>query len=230
MKRHIPNIITLFNLVSGVSGILLITTGRFEVAVGMILLASAFDFLDGFAARMLKAGSATGKQLDSLADVISFGTLPAVLIFDALSRIQLTGLPGFLPWAAVLLPCSSAYRLAVFNNDPDQSVVFKGLPTPASALYFAGLLMTLRQTGYSDSMLGALSLAVSIVLISWLQISRFPMLSFKLKKTGQKEKLSIIALSIFALIGIWLNPWTGLLLSVGLYILLSLFFARNKGI
>ncbi len=228
MKRHIPNIITLFNLVSGVSGILLVISGRFDLAVGMILLASVFDFIDGFAARLLKAGSETGRQLDSLADVTSFGTLPAVLIYSMLSESQVDTLPGFLPFLAVLLPCSSAYRLAIFHNDPEQSSDFKGLPTPASALFFAGLLMTLRQTGYMDLAGGILCLYVSIFLISWLQISRLPMLSLKPKKTGKREKIFRIALLVFSLVIIMINPWIGIMFAVGFYIFLSLILSGKK--
>jgi len=138
MKKQIPNIITLFNLASGCFAVLLAVNGHKEEAAAMVLLASVFDFFDGFAARLLHVKSEIGKELDSLADVVSFGLAPAVImyhlylttkVFDVqLYDIQL--IPAFL---TVLFPCFVAFRLAKFNTDSRQTDIFYGLPSPAAA-------------------------------------------------------------------------------------------------
>ena len=137
--KHIPNTITMLNLVSGCIGISIALTGRLYEASYFIGIAALFDFLDGFTARLLNVRSEIGKQLDSLADVVSFGLLPGMIIF--MMMMNSANLPdsGFLnqnplPFLAFLIPVFSALRLAKFNLDTRQSNSFLGLPTPATAI------------------------------------------------------------------------------------------------
>lgn len=134
MKKHIPNLITSLNLAIGCGGIFYVLTESREVAIYFVILAGILDFLDGFAARLLKVHSEIGKQLDSLADLISFGLLPA---FFLLVWMQETT-PYY--WVAILIVIFSAIRLAKFNIDDSQTDSFVGLPTPANAIMITSLV------------------------------------------------------------------------------------------
>ena len=130
--KHIPNTITSMNLLCGVLGVIFTFQGALDLAFYLMILASVFDFLDGFSARMLKAYSPVGKELDSLADLISFGLLPALMIHR---RLVEGGMTGFWIYVPVIICIFSALRLAKFNVDDRQSENFLGLPTPACAMW-----------------------------------------------------------------------------------------------
>jgi len=144
LKKQIPNIITLCNLSSGVIAILLANRGMLQEAAYMVVLASVFDFFDGFAARLLHVKSAIGKELDSLSDVLSFGVAPTLIMYSLLCQTsintpvlcEISVLPAFI---AVLFPCFVALRLAKFNCDERQTTVFHGLPSPAAAFVLISL-------------------------------------------------------------------------------------------
>jgi len=136
IKKHIPNSITCLNLFSGCVAVFLAFKGNYEGAIIAILLAAVFDFFDGFAARLLKAYSPMGKELDSLADMVSFGVAPGAIVFSLLSE---TNVCEWLPFLAFLIPVFSGLRLAKFNIDERQTTSFIGLPTPANAIFWAGL-------------------------------------------------------------------------------------------
>ncbi|NOX85322.1 MAG: CDP-diacylglycerol--serine O-phosphatidyltransferase, partial [Chlorobi bacterium] len=142
MKKHIPNFITLLNLLSGVISIYFGFTGDLKLSALMIFVAAVFDFLDGLMARLLNAKSDIGLQLDSLADVVSFGVAPAFVLFQTIRLVN--GESGeeslnYLAFTAFLIPLFAALRLAKFNIDENQATTFSGMPTPAVALYFASL-------------------------------------------------------------------------------------------
>lgn len=136
--RHLPNTLTLLNLVSGCVGLHFVSQGELHVALICILISGLLDFFDGLAARALNAYSNLGKDLDSLADVVSFGVLPGMMMHHLilLQGAQWT----WLSWLAFLYPAMAALRLAIFNNDPEQRTYFKGLPSPAAALFIAGFV------------------------------------------------------------------------------------------
>jgi len=136
LKKHIPNAITSLNLVSGCIGILLAFRGYVEIAALMIVVASVFDFLDGMAARLLHVHSEIGKELDSLADLVSFGVLPGALVFMMLEN---NSAPIWIQCFALLIPVLSAIRLAKFNLDTRQTESFLGVPVPANALFWVGI-------------------------------------------------------------------------------------------
>ena len=133
--------LTLSNLACGFYGIVACFSGRLDHAVYAMLLAGIFDFFDGFVARLLKVSSPIGKDLDSLADMVTFGLLPGIMLFHL---VQNSFAQGHNNWAyvAVLVPLLSAVRLAIFNNDTRQSELFIGVPTPAFALVVACVTMT----------------------------------------------------------------------------------------
>ncbi len=145
--RHIPNAITLLNLLLGCAALVAALTGHPAVAAWIILLCSLLDFLDGLAARLLHAGSPLGMQLDSMADLVSFGLAPSALVFHYLqgSVASMGGgsLLSLLPYTAFFLACASAWRLARFNTATPGSDGFVGLPTPASALFFVSLPLSM---------------------------------------------------------------------------------------
>jgi len=141
--KYIPNTITLANLFCGCLSIVMAFSGKLEqliLAGGLIFLAAIFDFLDGFAAKMLKAYSEIGKQLDSLADVVSFGVAPAMIAYRIILANQVgMELPAFLPYVAFIMVLFSALRLAKYNIDTEQTDHFIGLPTPANGMFWASL-------------------------------------------------------------------------------------------
>mgnify|MGYP000981582205 FL=1 len=141
MKKHIPNILTLLNLFSGCIAIIMAFKNDFEGVVIWVAIAALFDFFDGMAARILKAYSPLGKELDSLADVVSFGVAPAAALYILMNNyFLLNGLPlivsHYAPYLAFLIPMFAAYRLAKFNIDERQTTSFFGLPTPANGLFW----------------------------------------------------------------------------------------------
>ena len=174
IKKHVPNFITCLNLFSGALAVYFAFQANYELVLILVLLAAVFDFLDGFAARLLKAYSPMGKELDSLADVISFGLAPGAVAF---SMLQASELPQWLAFAGFIIPVFSALRLAKFNIDERQSSSFIGMPTPANAIFWIGLGYSyhenLAQQPYF--VLGF------IALMSLLLVSELPMFSLKFK-------------------------------------------------
>lgn len=180
IKKHIPNSITCLNLFSGSVAVYYGFQGNYTAVLLLVLLAAVFDFFDGFSARVLKAYSPMGKELDSLADVISFGLAPGVVAFSLLSQGTL---PHWVAFAGFIIPAFSALRLAKFNIDERQTSSFIGLPTPANALFWVGL-------GYSFSdFLAANSwlVLVLIVVFSGLLLVELPMFSLKFKNLNWNE-------------------------------------------
>jgi CDP-diacylglycerol---serine O-phosphatidyltransferase len=235
MKKHIPNFITSLNLASGFTAIIFAASGQVEAASWMILAAMIFDFLDGLSARMLKAYSEIGRELDSLADVVSFGVAPGFIIFNLLRSSFSPGIPGNINTDGVntalmiivsaIMPVCAALRLAVFNLDETQSKTFKGLPTPANALAVISIVIAARHSdsGIVISFAGSVVLLVIFsILLSLLMVSRIPLLSLKVtdfKWKGNEGRFIMIGLILaaFAIIGIAAAP-----LIIPLYIISSL--------
>lgn len=187
IKKNVPNFITCLNLFSGAMAIYFALQSKFEMVLFLVLLAALFDFLDGFAARLLKAYSPMGKELDSLADIISFGMAPGAVAF---SLLQNSSLPSWVAYVGFLIPVFSALRLAKFNIDERQTTSFLGMPTPANAIFWIGI-------GYShDKMLAVNEWMVLffIVATSLLLVSELPMFSLKIKNLKDKKNLLQIAL------------------------------------
>jgi len=215
LKQHIPNSITLGNLAFGCVGIVMAFDGNLNYAVYCIWLAMFLDFFDGFAARLLNVSSPMGKELDSLADLVSFGVLPSAIIY------QLFQSPTYLPMISFLIALFSALRLAKFNIDTNQENDFIGLPTPANALFISSMVF-LEKSNDLGWIISDYSLMVIVIIFSLLLVSPIRLFSLKLKSKKIKDnKIQIIFLllsvSSLFLLGILCLP-----LIILLYIVLSL--------
>jgi CDP-diacylglycerol--serine O-phosphatidyltransferase len=216
IKRHIPNFITSLNVLSGSVAVVFVLKGSLTMAVLLIMLAALFDFLDGMTARLLKAHSPIGKELDSLADMISFGLAPGLIMFklleisvfkqagwpDQLSNLALSQL--FIMGSAFLIPIFSALRLAKFNIDVRQSSSFIGLPTPANALFISSLAL-IQEHGTMPVMdhflLSTPVLLCLTVIFSYLLVAEIPMFSLKFKNLSWKAN-QIQYIFVFLAIGL----------------------------
>ena len=240
IKNHIPNFITLLNLLSGCIAIVFIFDDQLVMASYLIGLAAIFDFLDGFLARLLNAKSSIGKDLDSLADVISFGLVPGLILFKLINysfeNFMNSGITILIPYIAFLIPIFSALRLAKFNNDERQQDVFIGLPTPANALLIASFPLILIQkstlVGIDISSIHSLFystvfLIALTILLSYLLIAEIPLLSLKFKTYNWNEnKIRYIFLGISCILLILLF-YSAIPVIILLYILLSLFNLKS---
>lgn len=224
--KHIPNTITSMNLLCGVLGVIFTFQGALDLAFYLMILAAVFDFLDGFSARMLKAYSPMGKELDSLADLISFGLLPALMIHR---RLVEGGMTGFWIYVPVIICIFSALRLAKFNVDDRQSENFLGLPTPACAMW-CGSLIYAADRGVM-TVAGLLSeryiMIIAPVVLALLLVSEIPMFSMKFKKGSEYNKLrlcfiGVIAASAVAILVLKINWSYIVLLTFTAYIILNL--------
>ena len=190
IRKHIPNTITSMNLLSGVVGVILALKGDIRVAFLLMLLAAVFDFFDGFAARLLGAYSEIGKELDSLADDVSFGVLPAVMMF-AISGSDFAPLR----YVPLLIAAFSALRLAKFNIDERQHSSFIGLPTPASAVVCGSLayLVTARPDCLVASWCaGPVFIPALSLVLCWLLVSEIPMFAMKIATGDRTSKVQKI--------------------------------------
>ncbi|MBI3218288.1 MAG: CDP-diacylglycerol--serine O-phosphatidyltransferase [Bacteroidetes bacterium] len=197
LKRHIPNLLTCCNLVCGCFGIVFCLEGRDVPAAYFAWVAAAFDFFDGFAARMLKVSSPIGKELDSLADMVSFGLLPSLVMYKMLAGVSSS---SWLPFVAFLIAVGAALRLAIFNVDETQSDSFKGLNTPSNTLFItalpllSGAIATWVQTEWV--------LLIITVLFSWLMVSPIRFFAFKFKSFSwgdNKVRFTFLAASVLLL-------------------------------
>ena len=201
MMKHIPNFITSLNLASGFIAIIFAANGDMVTASWLILAAMIFDFLDGFSARLLKAYSAIGKELDSLADVVSFGVAPGLIIYqllnDSLSLyapmiVNSDGLKASLILIIpAIMPVCAALRLAIFNIDTTQATTFKGLPTPANALAVISVVIAghYSHSAIFTSFTGSpILLIVFTIILSLLMVSRIPLLISEIFKSEVQGK------------------------------------------
>ncbi len=222
IKKHIPNFFTLLNLVCGCLGIIIVLEAKdFKTAVWLICLAGFFDFLDGFIARMLKVHSEIGKELDSLADMVTFGLLPTIITYSLLEAL---GQPLLIRLVSLIIVICSALRLAKFNIDTRQSTSFLGIPTPANAFFVSGLPVFMLSDGFGlFNYVSPVALTLfSIALFALLMVVEIPMLALKFSGFGWKEnkwKYGLISISVVLLITFNINA---LPLIIVVYVLLSL--------
>lgn len=220
----VPNAITALNLVSGSLAVFFAVDGQLGWASVFILIAAVFDFLDGFAARLLKAYSTIGGELDSLADMVSFGLAPAAIVFTMLEytlfginqpiqEIDANWSQWTVLFTSLVIPVAGAFRLAKFNTDDRQSEQFLGMPIPANAIFFASLGLILElgtNLSVQAVILNKYALLSSVFICSFLMVSELPMFSMKFKNLHLKENairflflgttvLMLIFLQIYAL-------------------------------
>jgi CDP-diacylglycerol--serine O-phosphatidyltransferase len=251
--KQIPNIFTLLNLFFGClaiivtlqSGISLVNTADGAQMMNMpeeifmaalyIGLAAVVDFFDGFIARLFKAESAMGKELDSLADVVSFGVAPGMIIFQFL-RLSLArqedGMDASVAWLlpALILPCAAAWRLAKFNTDDTQHFSFRGVPTPAVGVLVASFPLIFwgsNAAAFIDLFLNKWLWYAVVLLLSYLMISDIPIMSLKFKSYAFKDNIPKIILLGIGIVLVILFQWLAVPLIFIAYILLSLLL-KNK--
>jgi len=190
IKKHIPNAITCCNLICGC-----IATGcafnvHYKSAVLMIILGAVFDFFDGMVARLLGVSSPIGKELDSLADVVTFGVAPSAILFSLFVEVQYPGLleplRNYLPYAAFLMAAFSALRLAKFNLDTRQTSSFIGLPTPANALFWGSLVVG-QHAFLVGEHFNAVLLFLLMMLFCLLLVAEVPLFALKFKNLSWAE-------------------------------------------
>jgi CDP-diacylglycerol--serine O-phosphatidyltransferase len=235
IKKHIPNTITLFNLASGLLAIIAIFKGYYDEAFLFVCLGIFFDFWDGFFARKFKVSGELGLQLDSLADVVTSGVVPGLMIFKLLQDIQEDDTSiyyltedfyymGFVPYLGFIITLASAYRLAKFNIDTRQTDSFIGLPTPANALFIMSIPM-IQFDGTHEWLVNALFNPFVLIIISFVSAymlnAEIPLFSLKIKDfSWDKNKLQVFFLTIAATLLLFLG-FTALPIIILLYVVLS---------
>jgi len=252
--KHIPNLFTLLNLVFGCAAIIYILQNGITISyteegaqfinlpekiwMGSLFigLAGVIDFLDGFVARLFKATSPMGEQLDSLADLVSFGVAPGLIIYQFLRlgfANEVDGIDISTVWLlpALLIPCAAAYRLAKFNLDAEQHYGFKGVPTPAVGLVIGSLPLIYW---YSNTewivrlLLNKWFLYALIFLMSWLMISNLPLMSLKFQDYTLKNNVSKIVLLVISILLLIIFKWIAIPVIFIAYIILSLLSQRKS--
>lgn len=253
--KQIPNLFTLLNLFLGCIAIVFaLQTESISIFVGedlsthynipekisiasfFIFAAAVVDFLDGFVARLLNATSEMGKQLDSLSDVVSFGAAPAVIMYQLL-RISFikeeNGLETSFLWLlpAFILACAGAYRLARFNIDTEQGYGFKGVPIPAAGLLIASFPLILH---YGNSLINVNDWLTNkwvlygiIAVVSWLMVSKLPLMALKFKDYSVKNNLPKYILVVLAIVAALLLKWLAVPVVFVAYIILSLLYKQK---
>ena len=224
ITRHIPNMVTCCNLFSGCIAAVMALQSNYEAAILFIILGAVFDFFDGMLARLLNVSGPLGKELDSLADDITFGFAPSAIVFSLFKEVQypefMNGVSEYFPYTAFIIAAFSALRLGKFNIDPRQSSSFIGLPTPANALFWGSLVVGAHSYLVSDSF-NAIYLFILVILMSYLLVAELPMFSLKFKNLSWRDnKVSYIFLLIclpmlfvfrisgFAAIILWYILWS----------------------
>lgn len=237
IKKHIPNFITLLNLISGGIAIIFIFDGKLSIAAYLVFLAALFDFFDGMVARLLNVKSEIGKELDSLADVISFGLVPGFIMMKLIQSafdIDSIGsdMSRFLPYLALLIPAFSALRLAKFNIDNRQTDRFIGLPTPANAILIASFPLILEQSSTLSGI--GLNLIQSLfinywflvpltLILSYLLVAELPLMSLKFSKGDKKKNQLRYLLVGLSMIMLLLFYFAAIPLILIVYLLMSVF-------
>jgi len=230
MKQHLPNAITCLNLFSGCIGVVLAFEGQLIDAGYAILIAAIFDFLDGLVARALKVSSPIGKELDSLADIVSFGFLPSVILFKLFNLSPAIADSGsWIKYTAFLVAICSALRLAKFNLDPRQNDVFFGLPTPACAIFILSLphIAMSRNLIASEYVQNPVILIALTLTLSFLLVAELPLMSLKFSNFNFSTNLYRYLLLALSLILIIILQFTAIPLIIMLYLILSIFQFRN---
>ncbi|WP_340066100.1 CDP-alcohol phosphatidyltransferase family protein [Ascidiimonas aurantiaca] len=242
MKKHIPNILTLMNLFCGCIAIVFAMENQLEMAALFVFLGIVFDFFDGLAARLLKVQSALGLQLDSLADVVTSGVVPGIVMFklfhlaspnwytwDSVTTnesliVWKDIFASGLPLAGFLITLAAAYRLAKFNIDEEQATSFIGLPTPANALFVMSLPLILayqENDAINQIIVNQWFLLIITILSAIIMNARLPLFALKFKSFSFKDNAVRYTFLLFSLVLLIVLKFAALPLIILLYIALS---------
>ena len=232
IKNNLANAFTLGNLFSGSIGVINLVDGNYKVAAVCIIISLVLDFLDGFVARALKANSNLGAQLDSLADMVSFGLLPGVTMFKALegfgNQFMDFELPFQLKYLGLFVALFSCLRLAIFNLDEEQGYYFKGLNTPSNTVLLFGMYYAFQETGmFWRTFENPVFLVGLIAASCWLLISPIKMIALKFKSMKLKDNYPKLILLLGGILLISILGLAGIPMVIVFYIIVSLIFQKQ---
>ena len=223
MKKHIPNLITLGNLFCGTIATIFAVQENFELAAVFVVIGIVFDFFDGFAARLLNVSGELGKQLDSLADMVTSGVVPGIIMYHLIDNVA-SGIPS-LKYVGLILTLGACYRLAKFNIDTRQSDSFIGMPTPAMSLFVIVLPLIQMETDLEfirSLMANTYFLIIITLLLTYLMNAELPLFSLKFKNYNLKKnglKYLFLITSLLLLLSL---KYIGIPLVILLYVVLSM--------
>ncbi len=226
--RSIPNTITCCNLFCGCLAVEFAFQSNYYAAFICIILGAVFDFFDGMVARLLKVSSAIGKELDSLADVITFGFAPATIVYSLLKEVvlptSLSPIATYIPYIGFLIAVFSALRLAKFNIDERQTTSFIGMPTPANALFWASISVSAHEL---INQIPFVLILLFVIGMPLLLVAEIPMFSLKFKSLKLKDNLYTYIFLAGCIVWISFFHITGIAISILWYILLSLILSKR---
>ena len=231
VTKHIPNTLTSCNLISGCIAIVFALSANYTMALTFIVVGAVFDFFDGMSARLLGVSSPIGKELDSLADVVTFGVAPSSMIYTLLLTLSKSGwnetLAFAVPYVAFVMAAFSALRLAKFNLDERQTTSFIGLPTPANALFWGALIVG-NENVFDENSYYIYLLILLVFVSSWLLVAEIPMFALKFKHWGWRDNkvkyvFLISCLPILLIFGI-----SGISVIIAWYICLSFLTTKKN--
>ncbi len=230
ITRHIPNVVTCCNLLSGCIASVMAFQANYQAAILFIILGATFDFFDGMLARLLHVSGPLGKELDSLADDITFGFAPAAIVFSLFQEVHypafLQPVENIFPYTAFIIAVFSALRLGKFNIDPRQSSSFIGLPTPANALFWGSLVLG-EHAFLTSSSFNALYLLGLVLVMSYLLVAEIPMFSLKFKDLSWKSNRTSYLFLIISFPLLCIFQTSGFAAVILWYIILSV-LSKNK--
>lgn len=232
IKNNLANAFTLGNLFSGSIGVINLISGNYKITALCIVISLILDFFDGFVARLTKTNSNLGAQLDSLADMVSFGLLPGITMFKALegfdNQFMDFSLPFQLKYLGLFVTLFSCLRLAIFNLDEEQTYYFKGLNTPSTTILLFGLYYNFQEEGVFWRLFENPIYILGLIAIScWLLISPIKMIALKFKSMLLKDNYPKIVLAIGALLILAIFGMVGIPLVIVFYIITSLVFQNQ---
>lgn len=238
MKKHIPNLLTLANLLCGTIAILFALKGDYTATALLVVIGIGFDFFDGFVARLLNVQGELGKQLDSLADMVTSGVVPGIVMLQLLINVIDMDAVGYfgvdkygatgsnLPYLGLLLTLGAAYRLARFNIDERQSDSFIGLPTPAMSLFVVSLPLIAEFSTHSffvDLVINKYFLIAVTILLTFLMNAELPLFSLKFKNYSFKDNAMKYIFLLISVVLLVLLKFVAVPVIILLYIIVSLF-------
>ena len=232
IKNNLANAFTLANLFSGSIGVIQLLAGNYQITAICIIVSLILDFFDGFIARAMKSNSNLGAQLDSLADMVSFGLLPGIVMYKALEPFgnQIFGmeLPFEIKYFGLFITLFSCLRLAIFNLDEEQTYYFKGLNTPSNTILIFGLYYAFLENGNFQFLFeNPLLMVIFTIISSWILVSPIKMIAMKFKSMKLEDNYPKIALLIGALLILIIFKTVGIPLVILYYILISLIFQKQ---
>ncbi len=232
IKNNLANAFTLANLFSGSIGVIQLLAGNYQITAICIIVSLILDFFDGFIARALKSNSNLGAQLDSLADMVSFGLLPGIVMYKALEPFgtEIFGieLPFEIKYFGLFITLFSCLRLAIFNLDEEQTYYFKGLNTPSNTILIFGLYYAFLENGSFQFIFeNPLLMVIFTIISSWILVSPIKMIAMKFKSMKLEDNYPKVALLIGAVLILIIFKTVGIPLVILYYILISLIFQKQ---